>query len=100
MLKHTLTVLSHEAEMTNELLPDGEILTAETQSLWPVKVAIHSPMVFQTLTVLSLEAETICLEFLAIETDKTSPLWPTNLVVLPDSKSHNLKVLSQEADKA
>lgn len=80
---------------------DGEHSTEETQSWWEFKVEIQWPKAFQTLIVLSLEAETNCLTVLEIETDITSPWWPSNLVtVWPVATDHNLKVLSQEPESA
>jgi len=53
------------------------------------------------LNVLSAPAEMICLLSLEKVTDKTSLVWSTKiLLVLPVLKSHNLRVLSHELDKA
>merc|ERR1719244_644694 len=51
--------------------------------------------------VLSLAAETICLLSAEKATESTSLVWSSNLrVVLPGDRSHSLRVLSQEPDRA
>lgn len=71
LIKLTLIALSQPAEIATALSV-GEHLTHETQSLWPSRTSTHLPTAFQTLTVLSLEAETNCLLEVEMETDKTS----------------------------
>lgn len=62
---------------------------------------LHSPKVFHNLMVRSREAETICRLSAENETDKTSPVCPTNRrAVSPVFKSHNRRVLSHEAERA
>ena len=54
-----------------------------------------------TLMVLSLVAETMCLLSAEKATESTSLVWSSNLrVVLPVDRSYSLRVLSQEPDRA
>ena len=54
-----------------------------------------------TLMVLSLVAETMCLLSEEKATESTSLVWSSNLrVVLPVDRSYSLRVLSQEPDRA
>merc|ERR1719430_1386675 len=100
---HTFTYLSHPAETMMGLALLGENLTQDTQSWWPSSwmVYLHWARVFQSLIVLSLAADTICLLSAEKATDSTSLVWSSNLrVVLPVDRSHSLRVLSQEPDRA
>ena len=64
-------------------------------------VYLHCARVFHSLMVLSLEPDTICLLSAEKATESTSLVWSSNLrVVLPVERSHSLRVLSQEPDKA
>merc|ERR1719500_1695746 len=99
----TLTYLSHPAETMIGFWLLGENLTQETQSWWPSSwiVYLHWARVFHSLMVLSLAAETICLLSTEKATESTSLVWSSNLrVALPVERSHSLRVLSQEPDRA
>jgi len=64
-------------------------------------VNLQSANVFHNLKVLSAPAEIIYLLSCEKVTERTSLVWPTNfLLVFPVLKSHNLRVLSHELDKA
>merc|ERR1719295_755558 len=100
---HSLMVLSHPQETMIGFWVLGENLTQLTQSLWPSSwmVYLHWARVFHSLMVLSLEADTICLLSTEKATDNTSLVWSSNLrVVLPLVRSHSLRVLSQEPERA
>lgn len=99
----TLTTLSQPAEIIKGLEGFGLNLTQETHSEWPSSLMsnLHSPKVFQSLMVLSLEPETIWRLSAEKETERTSAVCPTNLlVVVPEAKSQRRKVLSQEEERA
>ena len=81
----------------------GENLTQLTQSECPSSwmVYLHWARVFHSLMVLSLLADTICLLSTEKATDSTSLVWSSNLrVVFPVLRSHSLKFLSQEPERA
>ena len=62
---------------------------------------LHSPKVFQSLMVLSLEAETICLLSAENETERTSLVCPTNRrVVDPVLRSQSRRVWSHDEERA
>jgi hypothetical protein len=62
---------------------------------------LHSPKVFQSLIVLSREAETICLLSAEKETERTSAVWPTNRrVVDPVLRSQSRRVWSHDEERA
>merc|ERR1719511_489362 len=99
----TLTYLSQPHETMIGFWLFGENLTQETQSPCPSSwiVYLHWARVFHNLMVLSLAAETICLLSAEKATESTSLVWSSNLrVVLPVDRSHSLRVLSQEPDRA
>ncbi len=99
----TLTSLSQPPETMTGFWVLGEKRTHETHSVWQssVMVYLHSPRVFQSLMVLSLEPVTICLLSAEKETLKTSAVCPRkDLVVTPALRSQRRTVLSHEADKA
>ena len=62
---------------------------------------LHSPRVFQSLMLRSREAETICRLSAENETERTSPVWPTNFrVVKPVLRSQRRRVLSHDEERA
>ena len=71
---HTLTTLSQPADTMTGAATEGENLTHDTHSECPssVIVYLHSPRVFQILTVRSRLPETICLLSAEKATDRTS----------------------------
>merc|ERR1719309_1252469 len=100
---HTFTYLSHPADTMIGFWLLGENLTHETQSLWPSSwmVYLHWARVFQSLMVLSLDPDTICLLSAEKATDITSLVWSSNLlVVFPEERSQSLRVLSQDPESA
>merc|ERR1719245_1115042 len=100
---HTLTYLSHPHDTMMGLAVLGEKRTQLTQSLWPSSwmVYLHWARVFHSLMLLSRLADTICRLSTEKATDSTSLVWSSNLrVVLPVDKSHSLKVLSQDPERA
>ena len=99
----TLTTLSQPAETMTGAVTEGENLTHETHSVWPssTMVYLHSPRVFQILTVRSREPETICLFSAEKATERTSLVWPTKRRVhLPVSISQRRRVASHEPERA
>merc|ERR1719199_504771 len=97
----TLINLSHPAEMMIGCLLVGEKRTQETHSVWPSgseTVYLHSPMVFQSLMVLSREPDTICLLSTEKATDSTSLLCPRKRrVVAPVLTSQRRRVPSHSS---
>lgn len=80
----------------------GEYLIWETQSEWfnYSETYLQSAKVFHNLISLSAPADKICLLSGEKATVNTSLVCPLKILeVLPDLKSHNLRVLSQEEDK-
>lgn len=99
----TLTSLSQPQLTMIGFCGFGENRTHDTHSVWPLSVMVNlqSPKVFHSLIVLSREPDTICLLSAEKETERTSFVWPTKvLVVLPVESSHNRRVLSHEEDRA
>jgi len=82
----------------------GENRTHDTHSECPSGspiVYLHSPMVFQSLIVLSREPETICLLSTEKATDSTSLVCPRKRrVVAPVFRSQSRSVPSQEPESA
>lgn len=76
---HTLTSLSQLADTMIGLALFGENRTQDTQPVWlsSLIVYLQTPRVFQSLIVLSLEPDTICLLSAENATLKTSWVCPT-----------------------
>lgn len=76
---HTLTSLSQLADTMIGLALLGENRTQDTQPVWlsSLIVYLQTPRVFQSLIVLSLEPDTICLLSAENATLKTSWVCPT-----------------------
>lgn len=100
---HTLTSLSQPQETIKGSFGEGEKRTQETQSVcWPSSmVYLQSARVFHRRTVLSREPETICLLSALNATELTSEVcfWKVR-TVSPMFKSHSLRVLSHEPERA
>jgi len=101
----TFTTLSHPPDTIKGVPLPGETekLTVLTHSVWPWSsiVYLHSPKVFQSLIVLSLLPDTICLLSPEKATLNTSLLCPTNLrAVVPVLRSQSLNVASQDPERA
>jgi hypothetical protein len=105
LISQILTTLSQPQETITWFSMFGENLTQLTHSLWPFwlssKTNLLSPKVFQRMMLLSREPETIWRLSAEKETERTSPLWPMNLLeVVPSFKFQRRRVLSQEAEIA
>ncbi len=76
------------------VLPSGEIATATTQSVCPVRVLTAAPEdKSHTFRVLSFEAETAVLPSGAIATAFTSEICPVRVFTAsPEGKSHTFRV--------
>lgn len=99
----TFTTLSQPAETMTGFIGLGENRTHEIHSVWPSSRMsnLHSPRVFQSLIVRSLEPETIWRLSAENETERTSEVCPTKRrVVAPVLRSHRRSVLSHDDESA